>query len=621
MSNILKKVKKDDIKNCLPTILIAICVFCDLWVLKDIKNYANSIILVILIPILYLFYKNTFYINQEKFSKIYTVLPSILISLFLMLGEGIEKYGSFTFLFNGIKQSINTFILFVGYFSFLYGVINLLFNKIALVNKSSSISAFQKNKILSLSFYKHPFWSSFIIIFILWLPYLIASYPGRFMGDTYYQLYQFFGVKSFSALEGEILLDPNMCITQHHPVVHTVFLGFCVKLGRMLNSCTLGLFIYTVTQYTTLAFSFAVSFWYLVKKKVPDYFKLLTILFLSLFPLLPMIATLTAKDGFFSAFILLYVICCIQIIDKPESIFNYPTRIVVFFIIVLLCCLSKKNGIYVILLSFPIIIFFYIQNHKLRNNLLAVFLCSLTVLFLYSSILLPILKISKGSIRETLSLPFQQTARYVRYHSDDVTEDEMEAISNILNYDELASRYDENISDPVKCTFNSYSTKKDLAKYFKVWFEMFFKHPLTYIDATVNSTYGYIYSSSNYRPYIYPLSQGYPDMHDNGFNMNKFEFNKDLSVKLDKCISKLYDIPVLSLFFALGFYPYILTIASSIILYKNRKFFIAFVPAYVLLLTCIFSPVNGNVYSRYMWPIIFILPLLVGTCFMEKKKS
>ena len=36
-----------------------------------------------------------------------------------------------------------------------------------------------------------------------------------------------------------------------------------------------------------------------------------------------------------------------------------------------------------------------------------------------------------------LSIPFQQTARYVTKYSDEVTEEEKDAINNVLQYDNL----------------------------------------------------------------------------------------------------------------------------------------------------------------------------------------
>ena len=74
-----------------------------------------------------------------------------------------------------------------------------------------------------------------------------------------------------------------------------------------------------------------------------------------------------------------------------------------------------------------------------------------------------------------LSIPFQQTARYVKTYNNEVTDKEKKAIDKILNYDTLASRYKVDISDPVKNEFNRYYKKEELNEYFRVWFKQFTK--------------------------------------------------------------------------------------------------------------------------------------------------
>ena len=91
----------------------------------------------------------------------------------------------------------------------------------------------------------------------------------------------------------------------------------------------------------------------------------------------------------------------------------------------------------------------------------------------YNNVLLPYFKIPNTSIREALSIPFQQTARYVKYHGDDVTEEERKIIDHILEYDTLAENYQPDLSDPVKNKYNKYTTREELKQYFKVWFKMF----------------------------------------------------------------------------------------------------------------------------------------------------
>lgn len=128
--------------------------------------------------------------------------------------------------------------------------------------------------------------------------------------------------------------------------------------------------------------------------------------------------------------------------------------------------------------------------------------------------------VEPGSVKEMLSVPFQQTARYLKEYPDDVTSKERKAINKILDYDKLAEIYQPERSDHVKDTYKD--KKGGLKRYFRqAWLPMFFKHPDAYFEATLENTYGYYYPFYNcntlsaYQFYIQdkPLATGYFDIH------------------------------------------------------------------------------------------------------------
>lgn len=61
-----------------------------------------------------------------------------------------------------------------------------------------------------------------------------------------------------------------------------------------------------------------------------------------------------------------------------------------------------------------------------------------------------------------------------------------------MSYDGIKENYNPEISDFVKNTFREESEDK-LSEYFKIWFEMFLKHPMVYVEATLNNTFAYYY--------------------------------------------------------------------------------------------------------------------------------
>lgn len=105
----------------------------------------------------------------------------------------------------------------------------------------------------------HPFAGPFLVLMVAWAPTLIASLPGLFMGDTGAQIRQWFNYPNGTS-DYLRLLNPNVLLNGHHPVVHTAIIGSCVQLGLSLfNSANAGLAIYTCAQFVITAACMAYS--------------------------------------------------------------------------------------------------------------------------------------------------------------------------------------------------------------------------------------------------------------------------------------------------------------------------------------------------------------------------
>ena len=264
--------------------------------------------------------------------------------------------------------------------------------------------------------------------------------------------------------------------------------------------------------------------------------------------------------------------------------------------------LFRNNGIYLIFLSFPVLI---IINRINRWKLFAIFVIFYSCLASFNKILIPKLGISGGSVREVLSIPFQQTARYVKYYPQDLTAKEIKVIDYILGYNTLASRYNPELADPVKNEYNKYATSKELTEYFKVWYNGLIKHPFIYVEATLNNTYGYVYPNTNkwyiYYKYDSRITEGHlVDYHYNDLSV----LRKRLSIW---GLTFPY-IPVVGLISNIGFNCWMVLLLALTIWNKNKRYFVVILPLLTTLLICIASPANA--YFRYTMPYIFIMPFM-----------
>ena len=158
--------------------------------------------------------------GKNKISKTILAL-SFLYAFFILFGFSFIISNSWNLILGGPLNLILSIFIYSFFVFISYKVLDCLFEK---VNKGSLFEGdFQSrfsiiNKMLG-AFDKHPFIFSLIFMLIAWLPYIIAYYPILLNPDSSYQIKQFFGVTNLYNLFSE-LIDSNVIITNHHPVIH-----------------------------------------------------------------------------------------------------------------------------------------------------------------------------------------------------------------------------------------------------------------------------------------------------------------------------------------------------------------------------------------------------------------
>ena len=537
--------------------------------------------------------------------KVCISILSFLYSIFCIIGHSFYKENSFSYI---ISNKLICLMTFISLFILFYIMINFIFDFISKKHISKrKFSRIKETKLYKL-FNKHPFLFSFIVIIILWLPYIIAYYPAILSPDPSFQIKQFFGIPNKYSTYN-IMIDPSVTITNHHPVVHTLLLGGCVKIGTLVNNVNLGLFLYSLIQIIILASVLSYTIKFLKSIGISNKYLLVMLLIYSLVPVFPIYSMSAVKDVIFGSLVILYIIALYKIYKSDDL---KTKSIIQFLCLLVLIVLFRNNGIHTILLSLPFLLLLK-KSKKIRLTILCIVIFIFGFNYSYNSVILPYLKITPGSVREKLSVPFQQTARYVKYHSDEVTNEEKQAIDKILGYDTLADRYNPELADPVKNEYNKYATDEDLKKYFSVWFDEFKKHPKTYIEATINNTYGY----------FYPLKTSwyYHSNYDTRIVKDGFDYHFN-DLKNTRSVLNAYGqafpyIPIVGLLINIAFNIWILLFMFIYFIYKKKYSSIVYLlPSLVLVLVCFASP--ANTYFRYALPFVFALPLNIGLFMKEK---
>ena len=566
----------------------------------------------LLFALLIMFFKKAFFRDdiEKQGKKVFKVILALLFSFFMVFGYSYYKINSWDMIFENTFQLFKATIVFIGYYILFRAIINYLFD-ILFPKISTSKLKETTNKVYNFIFIKHSFIMPLVIILICWLPYLIAYYPGILGADQSNQVKQFLGydIPEWSASNSTKLIDENVKITNHHPVLHTIGIGLCAKLGLAIGNVNFGIFIFTLMQYILLGIALANIINFMKKLKVPYWIKVLSLLLFALSPTIAVCSVQVNKDVIFASLIILYVIRLYELIKSSNNKKLTIKSCIGIIILSLLVCLFRNNGIYAIVLSLPFVAIIDKLNRK------QILISSITVLIIYQliiSVILPLFKIPNSGVREMLSVPFQQTARYVKEHGDEVTEAEKQIIDKILDYDTLAERYDPLLSDPVKRDYNKNATTEDLINYFKVWFAQFLKHPTTYMQATMNNVYGYFYPETNLRQYNYYMVNSIEDINeienfDYGY-IDELQGERHFIKGIASIITKF---PGISWTMNIAFNVWLIMIIFVYLIYsKKNRYIIYLLPFISIILVCILSPVNAA--YRYSISFIFGMPLTVA---------
>ncbi|MCM1053691.1 MAG: DUF6020 family protein, partial [Ruminococcus sp.] len=395
-----------------------------------------------------------------------------------------------------------------------------------------------------------------------------------------------------------------------------------MDIGRLLLNDNFGMFLFILPQIFVNALVYAYTLKIMTKMKIPVIFRIIFLVFYAMFPLLAINSITYIKDTLFYLIFLLFFVYFYYhfYLNRPKKS-NY----IILTIILILLYLFRNTGYYIAIIT--LIAFFIYYSFKKDRTKIISFAIIIGMIFslniFYHHIFLPKLNIREGNSREMFSIPLQQTARYLRYYPNDLSENEKKVLINSFScpLDRVSKIYNPNRSDNVKWCFSASSNSAKLNDYFKTWFMMFFKHPLVYIDASLNNTYGYFYPNvmnfiNEELGFYYIKVKGRVNKGDINIYWN--ELTAKGREKLYNSSELLSKTPFMNLLYTPAFYVWILIFVSFYLLNKKQKeIFLYFVPLYVVILTCIISPVNGHM--RYLQPLMVSTPFLISILFKEKE--
>ena len=341
-------------------------------------------------------------------------------------------------------------------------------------------------------------------------------------------------------------------------------------------------------------------------------------------PIYPASVQTISKDALFAWIYVLFFLYYIEIVRSKGEALKKRKHVIGFIVISILCCLTKKVGIYVVEIS---LLFIFIFQRTNKKKILLSIVCVSCFMFGVMPAIKTELGVQNGGKQEMFSIPFQQTARYVKYHRDDITEEEYKVIDKLLDMKDLAERYDPTSADPVK-GYVERGTSKDYIDYIKVWFSQGIRHLETYI-AAFNAMEAGWFSWYEYKPL---MNMNWHDQLNSSMipewvSVRGESFSR-LAQEYEKMFDNLYENPILKIFFSYGLYASLVpAFAFGTVIRKWRKkdvkYWLALIPMMLsIVLGCWLSPVSTNIEGvRYLYPITYTTPLIIVWCVYIYKRN
>lgn len=549
------------------------------------------------IPLAYM-YNNLLFSKKSLKKHIVIMTLSVLIVFILLMCKSFHMVNSWDLIFADKKSFTKALFKTIGLTPMVYIVVDYLFNKtFNIIDYHCEVQIKPLKFILTTT----------LLLLACWSIYFVLLYPGCLAPDGLDQLAQILNNKDVCWTDNTvILLDENVILNNHHPVLYAVVLKFFVLIGRFINSYEIAFELLCVIQALLLALAFSYMMYVMKKHGLKRKLLISTFIFCAFNPLFPIYSMTIVKDAIFCV---LFVLTAVQLYELLVLEKFCWLRSVLFGTTIIVFLLTRNNSFYILLLTLVCMVaLFWKEKKKLLKVATNLLIPILIFQIGFINILYPVLKITPGSKREMLSIPFLQTARYVKEYPEEISETDEKIIATVLNCEGgtkgLANLYNPKHADSVKNRFNKYSTTSDLVSYFKVWAKGLVKHPDVYIEAYLNLHYGWFsFEGNDFIAYsavspvnitgVIPEYQG-----SMGSNSARSIVNKGLDL--------LNKNPITTLFLEMSTYTwaYLFLIIFSLKTKSKAGFIITLLSAF----NFIISLVGPVAYMRYAIPMVCLAP-------------
>lgn len=432
---------------------------------------------------------------------------------------------------------------------------------------------------------KRNFFFTWAFLFVCWIPYFFALYPGTLTTDSLNELRAILGITKMA---------------NHHPVIHQWTLYPWIHLGQALGALEWGVALCSLVQMVLLSALLAAAVYLVYRKTGSFVFSAGLTLFLGLFPINGYYSVTMWKDVLFGGLTALNVALLFWLTQPMDwSKPNAKLKGLLVVISLFFFCIYRNNGYYAFIIAIPVVLWAYRKHWK---RILAIASAVLILVNGYYSLLFDVLKIEKSSSAEMLSVPLQQIARTVTYAKNEIRDEEWDVLYEIFpEADQIPEKYLSWVSDPMKSPsfFRVDTFRSNPVRYARLWASLLIRCPSIYVEAFLCQNVGYWYPNINYWKKV-------DNINENEFGLERNE--KFASVR--KSIGDFYSTFVYTK--GLALYVWIILLSFGLLICKKQyKLLAPFAILLGLWATTLFSPVFCE--FRYVYGLILSASICAAT--------
>lgn len=433
------------------------------------------------------------------------------------------------------------------------------------------------------------FFISWALLFVAWIPTLLAFWPGTFAYDMPRQASYIF--------TGEY--------SSHHPPLHTWIIGLCLKAEGFMG--LRGITIYELVQMLVISASLASLVAFLHARRMPRALLIASVIFFAC-PLTSIMTLCPTKDVFFAAFFIPLLIQLCRVIASPEQRITHIPTLVSIALLALACCLFRNNFVY----AFAIAVIPCIVALPKRKYVSIALIAPIALTLIISGPVYGALGIAKGANREAINLPINQVACVLAHERDTLSQSQIDELGAFFDVDKAAKKFNPRFADPAKNLFTT--DDNNTAKFLELWAVIGLAHPTSYLNTALSQNLPYWYLGA-------PPVDSYSKRVFLETNNRESEYYQ---VELDSKIPAYYDflnglatfetldkIPFARMVFSLAMPLWVMLFGALSLVGRNKEKWsrsLVFLVPLAFLLTFFAGPVSN---MRYVIPLFLASPLFL----------